>query len=140
MIFEFHKRIYGFECDIYGHLNNANYLQVLESARSEALITMNMPIKRLLELNLQIFIRGFELEYIKAIQLEDIITVKSWYHESTRLKGLWKQQIFNSSGELCFEARMVGIFAREGKPQRLPMDVFELFEQYRESTDTLPIE
>ncbi len=132
MVFEFRKRIYGFECDIYGHLNNANYLQILESARSEALIDMNMPISRMLELNLQIFIRNFELDYIKAIQLEDIITVKSWYHEATRLKGHWIQQIFNSQGELCFEARMVGIFASEGKPQRLPMEVHELFESFKE--------
>jgi YbgC/YbaW family acyl-CoA thioester hydrolase len=136
MIFEYKKRIYGFECDIYGHFNNANYLQLLESARAEAMIDIGMSISRLRELDLQIFVRGFELDYQKAIELEDIVTVKSWYDEMNRLKGTWTQQIFNSRGELCFQATMLGVFARGGKPQRLPQDVFELFLSYAEKDQT----
>ena len=132
MIFEFRKRIYGFECDVYGHLNNANYLQILESARAEAMIGMGMSVSRMRELNLQVFIRSFELHYLKAIELEEIITVKSCFDEMNRLKGHWTQRIYNQAGELCFEARMIGVFASRGKAQRLPMEVFELFYSFRE--------
>lgn len=133
MIFSFSKRVYGFECDVYGHMNNSNYLQLLESARAEAMIEMGMSITRLKELDLQIFVTGFELDYIKSLQLEDIVTVKSWYCEMTRLKGRWHQQIFNSDGELCFTATMQAVFARQGKPQRLPHEVFELFYRFIEN-------
>ncbi len=132
MRFEFSKRIYGFECDVYGHLNNANYLQILESARAEAMIEMGMSVSRMRELNLQVFIRSFKLDYIKAIELEDIITVRSWFDEMNRVKGYWTQQILNSAGELCFEARMVGVFASEGRAHRLPQEVYELFWGFRE--------
>ena len=132
MIFEFRKRIYGFECDIYGHLNNANYLQLLESARAEAMIQMGMSVLRMRELGLQVFIRGFELDYLKAVEHEDLITVRSWFDDMNRVKGLWTQQIFNSAGELCFEARMVGVFASEGKARRLPQEVYELFRSFSE--------
>ncbi len=132
MVFEFRKRIYGFECDVYGHLNNANYLQLLESARAEAMIEMGMSVARMRELNLQVFIRGFNLDYRLAIEHEDLIAVKSWFDDMNRVKGHWVQRIYNSRGDLCFEARMIGVFASGGKAKRLPVDVFELFLSYLE--------
>jgi thioesterase III len=133
MIFEHRKRVYGFECDVYGHLNNANYLQILESARAEALIEMGMSVSRMRELNLQIFIRAFELDYRKAIDLEDIITVSSWFDEVNKVKGSWTQQILNSGGEVCFQARMLAVFASEGHAHRLPQEVYDLFLSFLES-------
>jgi YbgC/YbaW family acyl-CoA thioester hydrolase len=132
MVFEFRKRIYGYECDVYGHLNNAIYLQLLEAARSEAMIEMDMSISRMRELGLQIFIRSFTLDYLKAVAHEDLITIKSWFDQINRVKGNWTQQIYNEQGELCFEARMVGVFACEGRAKRLPQDVFEHFGKYLE--------
>jgi len=44
MIANFRKRIYGYECDLYGHLHNTNYLNILEAARSEALVDVGMPV------------------------------------------------------------------------------------------------
>ncbi len=132
MIFEFRKRIYGFECDIYGHLNNANYLQLLESARTEAMDEMDISVSKMLGLNLQIFIRHFTLDYRLPLELEDVVTVRSWFDEINRVKGHWVQQIFNSRGELCFEAGIVAVFASEGKARRLPQEIYELFNSFRE--------
>ncbi len=127
MIYEFRKRIYGYECDVYGHLNNASYLQLLEAARAEALIAMEMSIARMKELELQIFVTAFELKYHKAIHLEDIVTVKTWATSITRLRGHWRQEVYDGSGQLCFTAEMDAVFARDGKPQRLPAEVLEVF-------------
>ncbi len=132
MIFEFRKRIYGFECDIYGHLNNANYLQLLESARTEAMDEMDISVSKLLGQNLQIFIRHFTLDYRLPLELEDVVTVRSWFDEINRVKGHWVQQIFNSRGELCFEAGIVAVFASEGKAKRLPQEIYELFNSFKE--------
>lgn len=133
VIFEYQKRIFGYDCDVYGHLNNSSYLQLLEAARAEALIAMDMSISRMRELDLQIFILRFELDYIKAIDLEDVVTVKSWFHKTNRLKGFWIQQIYNSAGELCFEAHMIGVFASQGKAKRLPVEIYERFLGFVES-------
>jgi len=133
MFFEFRKRIYGYECDVYGHMNNANYLQLLEAARAEALIEMGMPIARMRELDLQIFVTGFALRYLKAVQLEDLVCVKTWSTGITRLRGHWCQEVYDSSGQLCFSAEMDAVFARDGKPQRLPAEVLEVFASRVES-------
>ncbi len=130
MSFTFKKRIYGYECDIYGHLNNANYLTILESARSEALQEMGMPIQKLLDIKWHMYILRFELDYIKAIQLEDMVEVRSKVTSLNRVKSTWKQEIYNSKGELCFRAIPTVVFAYDGKPARLIPEIMSVFEKY----------
>ncbi|MCB5264765.1 MAG: acyl-CoA thioesterase [Candidatus Cloacimonetes bacterium] len=132
MIFEFKKKIYGYECDIYGHMNNANYLMMLEAARSDALVEMGMPITQLLKMNIQLFVLRYELDYLKALELEDMVTVKSWFYEINRLKGFWKQEVYDSRGELCFVANFTVVHASEGKAKRLSPEIFERLKKFLE--------
>ncbi len=132
MSFTFRKRIYGYECDIYGHLNNANYLPILEAARSEALQEMGVPIQKLLDMHWHLYVLRFEIDYIKAIQLEDIIEVKSKVLTLNKVKSSWEQLMYNSEGELCFRAIMTAVFAYQGKPARLVPEIYDVFERYIE--------
>lgn len=132
MIFSFEKKIYGYECDIYGHMNNANYLMMLEAARSDALVEMGIPIAKLMEMNIQLFVYHYELDYLKALELEERVTVKSWFYEVNRLKGFWKQEVYNSRSELCFVAKFTVVHASDGKAKRLPIDTYEYFRNFLE--------
>jgi len=133
MVFAFTKRIYGYECDIYGHLNNANYLQLLESARSEALFDMNLAQSDLQQKGVQLFVHYVEMSFIKAIDHDERITVTSCFTEMNRIKGKWNQEIYNAAGEKCFAANITIVFASEGKAKRLPTEVYELFLHYLEN-------
>lgn len=136
MIFIYQKKIYGYECDIYGHMNNANYLQMLEAARSDALVEMQMPIAKLMQMGIQLFVLRYELDYLKALDLEEIVTVKSWFYDINRLKGFWRQEVYNQAGELCFKANFTVVHASEGRAKRLPPDIFEHFVQFLEKEET----
>ncbi len=127
MVFTYQRKIYAYECDIYGHLNNSNYLQILEAARSDALAEMEMPISKLLELGIQIFVLRYELDFIKAVELEDVIEIKSEEREISRLRARWTQDIYNSRGELCLKAVMHCCFARGGKANRISTELYEHF-------------
>jgi len=133
MIFAFNKRIYGYECDIYGHLNNANYLQLLEAARSEALYEMNLAQSDLQKKGIQLFVHYGEISFIKAIDHDEVITVKSCFTEMNRIKGKWHQEIYNATNEICFTADITIVFASEGKAKRLPVEVFEQLLPYIET-------
>jgi YbgC/YbaW family acyl-CoA thioester hydrolase len=133
MIFAFNKRIYGYECDIYGHLNNANYLQLLEAARSEALYEMNLAQSDLQKKGIQLFVHYGEISFIKAIDHDEVITVKSFFTEMNRIKGKWHQEIYNATKEICFTADITIVFASEGKAKRLPVEVFEQLLRYIET-------
>ena len=134
MSFSFKKRIYGYECDIYGHLNNANYLPILEAARSEALQEMGMPIQKLLDLHWHLYVYRFEMDYIKALQLEEIIEVRSIVLTLNKVKSTWQQEIYDSKGELCFRSIMTAVFAHQGKPARLIPEIYDVFTRYLEKT------
>ena len=127
MIKDYSRRVYGFECDIYGHLNNANYLHILEECRSEALIDVEMPVQKMQDLGWHVYIHRVELEYIKAAMLEDYVTVKSQILELNRARSKWLQEVYNSAGELCLRAHIYVVHVRNGKPARVPDDIWEHF-------------
>ena len=125
MIFNFKKKIYGYECDVYGHLNNAVYLQIYEAARAEALIAMDMPIAKLKEQNIAIFVVKAVIEYKKGILLEDTITVKSSCSKIDRLYSIWNQEIYNSNNELCSTVEITAVFTKDYKPYRISKELLE---------------
>lgn len=123
-MFEFKRKIYGYECDIYGHLNNSNYLQLLEAARAEALIAMGLPIPKLLEFGIAIFVSKIEINYIKPLEIEEIAIVRTKTNKITKVKGIWVQEIYNEANILCAKAIVTGVFTKEGKPVRIKDELY----------------
>jgi YbgC/YbaW family acyl-CoA thioester hydrolase len=130
MVFSFQKRVYGYECDAYGHMNNASYLQLLEAARSEALLGMNMSINELREKGIFIYLTHLEIDYIKGLMLEDTVTVNTWIEKGNRLRAIWLQEVFNSKNELCSRASIHGAFVKDGRPHRLSLEDYEIYLPY----------
>ncbi|MCF7912935.1 MAG: acyl-CoA thioesterase [Candidatus Cloacimonetes bacterium] len=126
MVHEYSRRVFGYECDIYGHLNNANYLHLYEEARSIFLEDVGLPIRKLQELGIAIYITKVEIDFIKGILLESEVLIKSWILSGSRLRGLWKQEMWVND-ELCSRITIEGVYANNGKPRRLPKEVFEIF-------------
>ena len=125
--FNFHKKIYGYECDVYGHLNNAIYLQIYEAARAEALFEMNLPIAKLKEMNIAVFVIKAEIHYKKGILLEETVTVKSMMSSLDRLNSIWEQEIYNSNDELCSNVTIHAVFVSDNKPTRISKKLEEYF-------------
>ena len=128
-----HKRkIYGFMCDVYGHLNNANYLYIYEEARAEGLEEIGIPIRFLNEKGISIYLTKINLKFIKSVMLEDIVTIKSRIIEHNRLKFVWEQNMYNSQGEICNSATVAGVFVKNGKPIRISKDIYQIIETFIE--------
>lgn len=125
MKIEYFKKIYGFDCDVYGHLNNSSYLKVYEEARAEALNKLSLSIRDLFENGIHIYLTKIELNFVKAVKLEETIKIVTQIEKSNRLRATWKQEIYNSESELCNLAYVEGVFVREGKPIRLPEDLYK---------------
>ncbi len=130
MIFEFKYRIYGYDCDIYGHLNNSRYLQLFEAARSIALEDMGYPIHKMHELDIQIYLTRAEVDYKKAIPIDEIVTIKSYVKEINRLTSIWVQEIYNTKEEVCSLGVVKAVFIRNSKPFRIPEYIFNDFKKF----------
>ncbi len=127
MIFEKKRKIYGYECDIYGHLNNSNYLQFYESARSDALTDVDFPIKKFNELGIHLYIARIEIDYKKGVFLEDTVKIISYMTQATRIGSTWVQKMLDSSGDLCNQVLVKVVHAKNGKPYRIEKDLAQFF-------------
>lgn len=125
---EYARRVYGYECDIYGHLNNANYLHILEEARADALEQMDTPIRWLKEKGLAIYVTRIELDYLRGIPLETQVTVHTSWIKASRVRSVWMQEVYDDAETLCAKAIVHGAFIKNGKPTRISP---ELYTHYR---------
>ncbi|MBZ0277150.1 MAG: thioesterase family protein, partial [Anaerolineae bacterium] len=72
----FHVRHY--ECDAYGHLNNANYIRYMEEAAFEASAAAGYPKARYEGMGFIWLARETEIEYLNAVHYGDRVEVKTW--------------------------------------------------------------
>ena len=133
MIFEYKKKIYGYECDVYGHLNNAIYLQIFEAARCEALVNMQMPLSKLKNEGIMMFVVRAEIDYKKGIMLDEEILVKSQIQKHDKLSVMWSQEIYNSGKTLCSSALIRIVYVKEYKPSRISTELFDFFDKFCDS-------
>jgi YbgC/YbaW family acyl-CoA thioester hydrolase len=124
---QYTRKIFGYECDLYGHLNNANYLHLYEEARAVALQDIGLSVNELNSLNWQIYVTRVELDFIKGLALEEVATVKSTVVKISRVSSLWQQEIYDSAGQLCNRALVKAVFIRDGKPSRLDKNLYQKF-------------
>lgn len=122
---EYKRKIFGYECDIYGHLNNANYLHLYEEARAEALEKMNLSVEKLISLNLQIYITEISVQYKKGIHSGTIVKIHTKIKKTSRVSSVWSQEIYDEKGELCSSAEIKGAFVSNGKPKRIDKGLYQ---------------
>ncbi len=132
MIFEYGRTIYGYECDIYGHLNNANYQHIYEEARSDLLDRIGISLKYLKDSGIFIYLRKIEMEYIKGVPFGSAILIESRIDRLTRVKSVWIQEMYNENNTLMNRAIIEGVFTKNDKPFRIPPDLEDKFLSFLE--------
>ncbi len=123
MIFEYETKIYGYECDIYGHLNNAYYQNIYEAARANMLGDIGLSLHYLFELGIHIYVKRITIDYLRGIRFGTNITVKSRIESLSRVRSLWHQEIYTAEGGLMNMAKVEGVFAKSNKPYRIPFEM-----------------
>lgn len=129
-VFEAVHKVRSYECDSYGHVNNAVYLNYLEYGRMEALDALNITLERLKnETGTLVVIRRVDIEYLRPLTMGDEIVIKTYLKESRRTSGVFGQEIIHrESGELAARADVTWVFINlQGKPAPIPQLVKEGF-------------
>lgn len=128
-MFEYKGKAFGYQCDIYGHVNNAVYPQFLEEARSFALDEIDMSISKLNKMGIQMFIKHYDIDFIKAVQFYENFVIKTSIIKFDRIKSKWSQKIYNDKDELCLDAEIEVVFAKNGKVCRISRDLEKYFKK-----------
>jgi acyl-CoA thioester hydrolase len=112
-----------YECDSYGHVNNANYLNYLEFARYEYLKDIGFDYVKAIDAGYGVFIARIEIDYKKPATTDDVLTIKTRPVKKGAVSGTMAQVI--SRGEdILIEAAVTWAFvnAKTGAPVKIPSE------------------
>ena len=120
MISECSLVVRTYECDSYGHVNNANYLNYLEYARYEMLRDIGFDYPKAVNDGYGIFVARIEIDYKKPAVTDDNLTIKSRPLKKGAVSGTIIQQIFRGV-EILAEAKVTWAFVdSKGIPVKIP--------------------
>ena len=128
----FHKlKVYYEDTDAGGVVYYANYLNFLERARTEALVSLGFSNKKIKdEFGSLIIVKSCNIEYKKPAYLEDELNIRSFVKSITKTSFFMNQ--FISRGEdMIVDAKVHLVFVNNGgKPVRIPETLFQDFKPY----------
>jgi acyl-CoA thioester hydrolase len=120
MISECSLKVRTYECDSYGHVNNANYLNYLEYARYEFLKDIGFDYPAMIKAGYGVYIARVEIDYKKSALADDVLLIRSWPIKKGAASGIIAQEI-KRGNELIVEAKVTWAFVNSsGLPVRLP--------------------
>ena len=85
-----HKRTFrvrNYECDAYGHVNNANYVRYMQEAALDASAAVGYDEARYNELGHIWLIRETNIEYLRPLRFGDSVEVTTWVGDFRRVRS-----------------------------------------------------
>ena len=120
MVFTAKLTVRTYECDSYGHVNNANYLNYLEYARCEFLRDAGFDYPGMIKAGYGIYVARVEIDYKMPAMADDEITIKSWPVKKGAVSGTIAQEIMRGD-DLLAAAKVTWAFVdSNGTPVKIP--------------------
>ncbi|MDR3341883.1 MAG: acyl-CoA thioesterase [Treponema sp.] len=122
MICECTLTVRTYECDSYGHVNNANYLNYLEYARYEFLRTIGFDYPAAIKAGYGVYVARVEIDYKKSALTDDVLRIQSWPIKKGAVSGIIAQKILRGEESIA-EAKVTWAFVNSsGVPAKLPKE------------------
>jgi len=120
MISECRLTVRTYECDSYGHVNNANYLNYLEVARYQFLKDVDFDYPAMIKAGYGIYVAKVEIDYKKPALADDALFIKTRPIKKGAVSGIMAQEIWRGS-DLLATAKVTWAFVdSKGVPSRIP--------------------
>ncbi len=129
----FTEKIYTYQIDFVGHVNNIVYIQWLENGRVRLLEAIGMPAFDLaVSDGIVPVLTETSIKYKKPFFLNNTVTVEVWISKLNNASAIMEFQFLNEKGELCATAQQKGLFINREtmRPARLTEEYRQAFEQF----------
>jgi acyl-CoA thioester hydrolase len=109
--------------DLFGHVNNAVYLQILEEARWELITQNGYGLQRIVESKLGPTILEIQIKFMRELTNREAVTVESELLDYSGKVGHLRQRILKQDREAACEATLAfGLFDVRARKLVLPTD------------------
>jgi acyl-CoA thioester hydrolase len=109
-----------YECDSYGHVNNANYLNYLEFARYEFLRSVGFDYPALIKAGYGVYVARVEIDYRKSAFVDDTLIIHTWPVKKGAVSGTLSQRIMRGEDVIAEALVTWACVSASGAPTRLP--------------------
>ncbi len=132
-VFNFPIRVYYEDTDAGGIVYYANYLKFFERARTEWLRELGVEQDFLLSKNIAFVVTQVLMDNKKAAKFNELLTVSSQISTLKQASLVFKQQIYNVSGEMICTAdiKVACVSINELKARPIPAEVSEVLIRVR---------
>lgn len=123
-------RVRHYECDAYGHVNNANYLRYMQEAAFDATAAAGYDLDRYAALGTSWLVRDTEIEYFSPLKYGESVTVRTWVADFRRVRSRRAYLLTRTgTGERVAEAATdwVYINTATGQPATIPGEIINAF-------------
>lgn len=90
--------------DIFGHMNNATYLQIFEEARWDIITGNGFGLKEIMQKQQGPVILDVTLQFKKELRNRERITIRTWSSDYAGKVGKINQVMINEKGDECCRA------------------------------------
>lgn len=127
-IFESQHQVRSYECDLYGHVNNAVYLNYMEFARTAVLETKGIPLDKLKDMGWLAVIRKIEIVYKAPATFGNNLLIRTCLKEIGTTSITFHQNIYLDDQRIATEADVTVVFINlQGRPLRIPKIIQDAF-------------
>jgi YbgC/YbaW family acyl-CoA thioester hydrolase len=109
-----------YECDSYGHVNNAVYLNYLEFGRMEYLHQIGFDYKNLVADGYYLYITHIDINYKSSAYLDDRLFIDVEPVKLNIISGTFRQTVRKEDGTICATADVTWASVKAGRPARIP--------------------
>lgn len=111
----------SYECDSYGHVNNAVYLNYLEYGRMEFLHAAGFDYNGIVAAGYYLYVTHIDIRYKASAFLDDELFIEVSPSKVKAVSGTFRQVVRKADGTVCAEADVTwACVTTEGKPSRIP--------------------
>jgi len=119
-----------YECDPYGHVNNANYLRYMQEAAFEASAAVGYDVQRYARMERMWYAHATDIEYLRPVKYGDTVVVTTWVMDFRRVTSRRAYELRSmTTGEPVARATTDWAFldAATQKPAVIPQELISSF-------------
>ncbi|MEZ5015136.1 MAG: thioesterase family protein [Chitinophagales bacterium] len=115
-------KVRGFHCDMFGHVNNARYLELLEETRWEWLNKMT-PFEYFEKKNMSFVVVRVAIDYRRPAVLNDVLEISVDIKEITNKSATVHQNVIRQGDQkLIAEADVTFVMVDNASGKSIPID------------------
>lgn len=115
-------KVRGFHCDLYGHVNNARYLEFLEEARW-AYVEEAPQLAQLGQRGLGFIVAAITIEYKRPVGLGEVVEIRSRMAGFSARRAVMKQDVVQvATGKVVAAAEVTFAIIDLATGRAVPMD------------------